>query len=100
VVTLDGRRVALTGVQRQLWDAWVAGYAGRHQGLRPDCTPAVVRQLRALAASGHPLPEILEQIRVFFAVGTGWVRRRGAWTIPAFRAAWDELVTARVRREV
>lgn len=93
----DGQKVPAQ--LRRLWAAWVDGFAARHGGATPQASPRALAQLRALR-DAHGEAEVLDLMGRFLASGTGWVRKRGAWSVGAFAASWDELVTARARREV
>jgi hypothetical protein len=43
----------------------------------------------------HPVAEIVALLAGFFAVGTAWVRQEGAYSLRAFRHAYNDLVAMR-----
>jgi phage replication O-like protein O len=69
-------------------------------GARPTISGREAKIVADLLGGGRDVAEVLACLRGFFAVGTRWVRENGAYTLPAFKAAYNDLLVMRQRGEL
>lgn len=90
---------AASGPHQAVLDEWVRLFTEKN-GSRPDITGgrdgAIVKSL----LQQHPLEEVLTLLRGFFRVGTKFSRERGAYTLPAFKSQYNDLLVMKQREEL